>query len=389
MSYTPTEWHTGDIVTEDKLNNLEQGVVDAQYPDYTAADKGKVLGLGDADPVVTTIVPEQSLTVTADSDATVANVDAELFVVGAEGTLIVDEDSFNVTITDTDPHNPDPMFECYKDNVVYAMYMEDGAYHFYVSDDNTGDLIPGTYTVSLSSLVAPTTQTVIVPEQTVTMEIVEGIGDAELTGDSDFVRNANEGDILNATIDGDTIVLTAESVSPPIGDPYIIFASDNVEIGLNALTNNIFVALLNQVGETKTITISATASVPAVEPKWTQASVGSGPFIIYADPNGTATSESGGTVAVIPTTVLGTDLMDVYDFNTFMWKQPLYVNWPAVTSIGGAIWDYATASYLSMVEDLTAVTDNQVIYKSATIEYKLRIDEIDPSAPICILASAK
>lgn len=29
MSYTPTEWKTGDVITADKLNNIEQGIVDA------------------------------------------------------------------------------------------------------------------------------------------------------------------------------------------------------------------------------------------------------------------------------------------------------------------------------------------------------------------------
>ena len=29
MSYTPTEWKTGDVITADKLNNMENGVVNA------------------------------------------------------------------------------------------------------------------------------------------------------------------------------------------------------------------------------------------------------------------------------------------------------------------------------------------------------------------------
>lgn len=27
MSYTPTEWSTGDVITAEKLNNIEQGIV--------------------------------------------------------------------------------------------------------------------------------------------------------------------------------------------------------------------------------------------------------------------------------------------------------------------------------------------------------------------------
>ena len=29
MSYTPTDWKTGDVITADKLNNIEQGIVNA------------------------------------------------------------------------------------------------------------------------------------------------------------------------------------------------------------------------------------------------------------------------------------------------------------------------------------------------------------------------
>ena len=30
MSYTPTEWKTGDVITAEKLNNIENGVVNAK-----------------------------------------------------------------------------------------------------------------------------------------------------------------------------------------------------------------------------------------------------------------------------------------------------------------------------------------------------------------------
>lgn len=29
MTYTPTTWATGDVITADKLNNIEQGIVNA------------------------------------------------------------------------------------------------------------------------------------------------------------------------------------------------------------------------------------------------------------------------------------------------------------------------------------------------------------------------
>ena len=32
MSYAPTEWKSGDVITAEKLNNIENGVVDASKP---------------------------------------------------------------------------------------------------------------------------------------------------------------------------------------------------------------------------------------------------------------------------------------------------------------------------------------------------------------------
>lgn len=44
MAYIPTEWETGDVITAEKLNNMEQGIEDAFVaPEVTAADQGKVL----------------------------------------------------------------------------------------------------------------------------------------------------------------------------------------------------------------------------------------------------------------------------------------------------------------------------------------------------------
>lgn len=51
MAYTPTEWETGDVITAEKLNNIEDGIVANEEsiadafvaPEVTAADQGKVL----------------------------------------------------------------------------------------------------------------------------------------------------------------------------------------------------------------------------------------------------------------------------------------------------------------------------------------------------------
>ena len=41
MSYTPTDWKTGDVITAEKLNNMESGIVDAtdvKYFDFDVVD---------------------------------------------------------------------------------------------------------------------------------------------------------------------------------------------------------------------------------------------------------------------------------------------------------------------------------------------------------------
>lgn len=44
MAYTPTVWETGDVITAEKLNNMEQGIEDAFVaPAVTIADEGDVL----------------------------------------------------------------------------------------------------------------------------------------------------------------------------------------------------------------------------------------------------------------------------------------------------------------------------------------------------------
>lgn len=45
MAYTPTTWKTGDKVTAEKLNNIEDGIVNNALPSVTPEDDGKVLGV--------------------------------------------------------------------------------------------------------------------------------------------------------------------------------------------------------------------------------------------------------------------------------------------------------------------------------------------------------
>lgn len=97
MSYTPTEWVTGDIVTSEKLNKLENAVANGVVPEYTSADKGKVLTVVDAEPTV--IVPEQMVTLSVEigGPAILENADASYFVVGQTAVMKIDGNSYNVT----------------------------------------------------------------------------------------------------------------------------------------------------------------------------------------------------------------------------------------------------------------------------------------------------
>ncbi len=46
MSYDNNIWKTGDTISADKLNHMEQGISDGhELPSVTAADNGKVLGV--------------------------------------------------------------------------------------------------------------------------------------------------------------------------------------------------------------------------------------------------------------------------------------------------------------------------------------------------------
>lgn len=46
MAYEKQTWQTGDVITQEKLNHMEQGIEDAyELPAVTETDNGKVLGV--------------------------------------------------------------------------------------------------------------------------------------------------------------------------------------------------------------------------------------------------------------------------------------------------------------------------------------------------------
>lgn len=51
MAYTPTQWNTGDVITAEKMNKLEQGVQNEQVgPQGPAGPKGETGPKGPAGP---------------------------------------------------------------------------------------------------------------------------------------------------------------------------------------------------------------------------------------------------------------------------------------------------------------------------------------------------
>lgn len=88
MSYTPTEWRTGDTVTAEKLNKLEN-----RFPEYDNSNIGDYLCVAEGEPVIdTVVVPEQTITMTSGTTGYVGTV------VDADFTDIEDDDTLVVTI---------------------------------------------------------------------------------------------------------------------------------------------------------------------------------------------------------------------------------------------------------------------------------------------------
>lgn len=143
MSYTPTEWVTGDIVTAEKLNKLENAVANGVVPEYTYADKGKVLTLGEGSESETVVVvPEQTVTI-VEGGSYLTNADFSSVSVGTSGTMTIDTDSFQVIAQNLDG--------------MIGFMAEEGGESYAIATDGTDVFfetsITGTHTVSLTASV--------------------------------------------------------------------------------------------------------------------------------------------------------------------------------------------------------------------------------------------
>lgn len=157
MSYTPTEWNTGDIISSEKLNKLEAGVEQAiELPDTTGASDGDVLTLAEQDgPVaLTTVIPEQTKTLTIDEVSAVLTVNDALYG-------LVEDDAISLTV------NGDTVTGTVQTSELGGLFVEetigDITVDILIGDMDVptelqvfqnGEDKPGTYTVKMEAVVA-------------------------------------------------------------------------------------------------------------------------------------------------------------------------------------------------------------------------------------------
>lgn len=146
MAYVKTTWATGDVITAEKLNNMEDGIEAAQLPSVTEDDIGSVLT------VVTSytdydIAPEQTVTLTSEDASGVDLEDLEntdLLTDQAALVLVVNNSSFNVTydaISGISVENPAEGI------TLYIVTYTEGVMKFLAR--NGKNPAPGEYTVRL------------------------------------------------------------------------------------------------------------------------------------------------------------------------------------------------------------------------------------------------
>ena len=241
-----------------------QGKSGGGLPPYTSADKGKVLTIGDASPVETEVVviSEQTIDVT------------------------------NMGRPDTPEYGaviPEPDFSALTDMQPVKVFI-DGVEHTatYNNSKITGNGVDirmlanwlfkysgwteaGTHTISATATasVTPSVQTVIVPEQTGEFIADFGIGKGFTVSNPNlaFFQSAELGDTCEAIVGGSSYTLTYANYNGTLAflDGSMLYAL--VPIYVDTEVEEVeFVSTTAAIHDT--VTISATVSVPSVEPKW-------------------------------------------------------------------------------------------------------------------------
>jgi len=303
----------------------------SSLPSYSSSDIGKVLTVGEASPVETevVVVPEQTLTfaeyVTSGGEITVylAPLPLDGVTNGAMYTATIDGVEMSSTAALDQITFGQGQFKIRQEigvsTIPNGWYLNGRSVH-------AGDSI--TFSLKTVQSVTPSTTTVIVPEQTVTVSdgspvpLTDAVVSGFVTGNAGVMVVNGESYNVTAT-DDDGVIIFGNA------DPQMIgLFNGNVLFGAR---------------DTGTYTVSLTASVPSVEPKWEAAGGGSGALIIKASGEAMYSVDDGYAVQadVDETTLNNCFLPDT--------AKPVYALFPAFSSIGGVAaysYDNANGNYM-------------------------------------------
>lgn len=148
MSYNPTNWQNGDVISADKLNKIENGIEQAvELPSATLADVGKMLTVvQEASGTPNVLFEETEVTLTSQAPyVAIADANTDLFVVGNSVTITIDGTDYTGEIAN--------------DNIDVGVAFSNQSMLMYT--DELGELTlyfvcqtPGTYTISATIVAA-------------------------------------------------------------------------------------------------------------------------------------------------------------------------------------------------------------------------------------------
>ena len=124
---------------------------------------------------------------------------------------------------------------------------------------------------------------------------------------------------------------------------------------------------------------------------WAKTEVPSGVLIINADPNGTATYDSGKSAAVIPCDISLADFLSIACMdaanNIYGFKVPVFLNFPMVTTLEPPDWTYEESNmvllpYMSAGDGMTKLSEDE------SMEYYFLINN-NPATVQFIVTSLK
>lgn len=207
----------------------------------------------------------------------------------------------------------------------------------------------------------------IVPEQTVTIETDEGSVPLVGADASGFVV----GNTGVMTVNGTDYNVTATDM-----DGAIVYGGQEIGFMIAYADGEVMCA-----GEPGTYTVSLTASVPSVEPKWEAGS----PFIISC--TGTATASEGQLLIPINKTLAEIEEQCFVDASNedYRFKVPVYLNLPSVNPILTE-YNYSDDSFMILLASENAIYNEAVIYENSNQEYFMTVDSEDV---LCIAVTSK